>query len=1298
MFNTIMQFDFLMLVQYVLIIGLGTTAVTICVYPSEQSHLSHPHHCASFESLFNKRVWPPDTCLQFSFGVYSLSRNDTVSINSLLVRNTSNFSILGDSFGPTVIKCDGRWGFTFINVTNLTIANIQFVQCGAPVNIKEPLQEQPDSIPPGTHAALILANIRTLHMANASIEESDGYGMLCVNLYGESHIVGTSFTNNSDFNSRSEVGGSIHLLYHSEGDAQACSKSDTSSISMSGLYFLRSSYIDRFKPKASCLLVIVKQTCCFVRLSVDSSVFVNNYVPIVALYDLSTSVSYEIEVRSSNFTKSLEKSTDPTTDIHVVTYISSRMGSASVENTHIISNNKTMVREIRICDCVFSDNQPWELTRYGYIDITLFFNVTIIIERCVFLPNVITSAITIRPANQETHSGKLIRIDKCLFMDLKFGAISTSSYDNNFMGIQIVNCLFRNISTKVLSVTKQSPDPNDQLSVFIKNTTFIRNNYLSLYVFQVNNITLSGSYFMDNDYTPIVCVGSKIYFKETNYAIANRGTDGGALSLSAAIYLYRRTNRWEATPPLLYFYPEARLVLRDNKASSKGGAIYVDTSNLYYLHTSNKHSLGYREPCFYQLASTNKLVESRQGRYIISHLPSITLINNTASFAGNSIFGGLDETCFLHQTSLRTRIKFQDFINIPHQLSPSEMAGDPTMICPCIESVVDCRQPELHISVYPGQSIHMYAIATRAKSHYSQHGATPALVNVRIDESRYDAYVGRGQSAQKLDNKCSEIVLSIYSQEPHVNVMISLSGEEQTMTIKATLLGCPLGFQLEDSNYPGCICDTMVKESGCTCSIDDSVISCPPGKWIGNRSNDVIVHHHCPFDYCTFETDSDVTDVLDKQCAHNRSGILCGKCQPGLSLILGSSKCKNCFNAYLLLIIAFTMAGLSLVVLLYGCNLTASRGTANGLIYFANVVQINSSIFVTQNTPKFLTVFIAWLNLDLGFETCFYNGMDMYAKAWLQFVFPVYLWVIVAAIVLLSRHSVTISRMTRDNTVPVLATLFLLSYTKLLRTIITTASFTYLYYPDSTRTPVWTHDGNVPFIKGKHIALFAAGLVATLGFITPYTLLLLISPCLQSWSHHKPLRWVNKIKPFLDANHGPYKTKIRNWTGVMLLVRAVQFMCFAANAEGDPNINLMVILLVGVAPYMVIWIFGTVYKSKANSVLESAFILLLSTLASASLYVRTTSLGVQDKQTVITTSILATVLSLFVAIVAYHSFIVVKSMTSRLTKSRKSLHMHIQDTSAVQLPDELQRAGEKKLVGPSVSYVALSELVSQTDD
>ena len=124
-----------------------------------------------------------------------------------------------------------------------------------------------------------------------------------------------------------------------------------------------------------------------------------------------------------------------------------------------------------------------------------------------------------------------------------------------------------------------------------------------------------------------------------------------------------------------------------------------------------------------------------------------------------------------------------------------------------------------------------------------------------------------------------------------------------------------------------------------------------------------------------------------------------------------------------------------------------------------------------------------------------------------------------------------------------------------------------------------------------------------------------------------------------------------------------------------------------------VWIFGTVYKSKVNSILESAFILLLSILASASLYIRTTSLDVEGKQTAITTSIFAAAFFLFLIIIAYHLFMLTKSTISKLTKRSKFLST---DTSATEVSSE--RASDKKFTAPSVSYVALSELTPQSDN
>ena len=79
-----------------------------------------------------------------------------------------------------------------------------------------------------------------------------------------------------------------------------------------------------------------------------------------------------------------------------------------------------------------------------------------------------------------------------------------------------------------------------------------------------------------------------------------------------------------------------------------------------------------------------------------------------------------------------------------------------------------------------------------------------------------------------------------------------------------------------------------------------------------------------------------------------------------------------------------------------------------------------------------------------------------------------------AAIIVVSHYSTCISKLCGKNIVQVLATLFLLSYTKLLRLVIDVVTFTRIKYPNGYVKAVWLYDGNIDYLKGKHVPLFIA--------------------------------------------------------------------------------------------------------------------------------------------------------------------------------------------------------------------------------
>ena len=132
---------------------------------------------------------------------------------------------------------------------------------------------------------------------------------------------------------------------------------------------------------------------------------------------------------------------------------------------------------------------------------------------------------------------------------------------------------------------------------------------------------------------------------------------------------------------------------------------------------------------------------------------------------------------------------------------------------------------------------------------------------------------------------------------------------------------------------------------------------------------------------------------------------------------------------YLALLAAFAAAGVVLVIFLIASNTTVTEGTVNGFIFYASIIGMNNAILFPLQKFNILTIFMAWINLDLGIQSCFYNGMDAYAMTWLQFAFSLYIWAIMILVIALSRKYHIATRLIGKNAVKVLATLLLLSYT-----------------------------------------------------------------------------------------------------------------------------------------------------------------------------------------------------------------------------------------------------------------------------
>ena len=581
------------------------------------------------------------------------------------------------------------------------------------------------------------------------------------------------------------------------------------------------------------------------------------------------------------------------------------------------------------------------------------------------------------------------------------------------------------------------------------------------------------------------------------------------------------------------------------------------------------------------------------------------------------------------------------------------ISSEPTQLCFCNRSKLNSGEKTQSRSIYPGQQVEVSVVAVDQLG-----SAIPALIHTTL-RSGANLTMSETISYDTREN-CTSRNFSVTPK--HLFNQLELyssnrSGDTIHLIVNITFASCPIGF--EPSNSTGeCICDHRLWQFTNSCDIHRQAIlrNASSTFWLNVSYNsgtpEGFIHHpFCPLDYCTTEKKYINLNDPDKQCNVNRSGLLCGKCKEGLSLVLGSSQCKECSNNYLALLIPFAVAGVLLVILLFLLHLTVAAGTLHGLIFYANIVAANHHIFFPQSSNNPAVIFIAWLNLDLGIQTCFYNGMDAYAKTWLDLLFPIYICIIVGFLVYISGNSVTVTKLLGSSPVPVLATLFLLSYAKVLRTIIAALTLTVLHYPHKNLV-VWIYDANVSL--AKYIPLALVALFFLLFLFIPYTLLLLLGQWLQTKSHPFLLSWVRnpKLKAVLDTYHAPYKPKHRYWTGLLLLVRCASFLVFAFNISGNDSVNLLVISSAIFGIFVWFALCGKIYKSWCLNVLELSFILNLGMFAAATYHVKLSG----GSQAAVTYTSVGIAFLTFVGIVTYHIYLRIKSKVQYIQRGHQLLY------------------------------------------
>ncbi|KAL5517798.1 hypothetical protein EMCRGX_G003418 [Ephydatia muelleri] len=594
----------------------------------------------------------------------------------------------------------------------------------------------------------------------------------------------------------------------------------------------------------------------------------------------------------------------------------------------------------------------------------------------------------------------------------------------------------------------------------------------------------------------------------------------------------------------LYFYPNCIVTFHDNVARTYGGAIYIEG-----------------DPSL----PKSKLIQCAM--HFIGQIHNYTIIfdSNKALVSGQSIYATPIYNCTLEFPDWENNSNlFIDYpsayydhafniISTESNASATQILSFPVKvyICEC-DVGTDCDLSDGYkIFTSPGKTVRFSANSVDSENHTS-----PAVVFTTIPSNSQELRIGAQQNVQWIGNICDTLEFQIYGKENvSFDLLLSTFMGGVPTVVQVTMRPCDPGFVLtrDADGLLQCNCSSFLTSIQVGCDVGTGTVSRTDNKWIGIYHNGIYnlsaYAYTCPVDYCKSNLTRLSLATSDMLCDYNRRGLLCGQCQDNMSVIFGSSKCQQCSNYSLFTIFMYAALGILLVAFLFMLNVTVTEGTIYGLIFYANVIQVNESIFFNPSFLKPLRIMISFINLDLGFPLCFYDGMDDAAKTGLQFVFPAYLLVLTIAFIVFCHYCLKsnfsgqrlnrFSHFVGKRAVRVLATLIYLSYSKLLRTVIQIFTYTTVRTENGMDFRVWFYDGTIRYLEGKHLYLLIIAMVTSLFFLFPYTLALTLIPIIDKYSDHNRLfTWLhqkaNLLKPMNDAYYAPYKGAWRSWLGVRL--------------------------------------------------------------------------------------------------------------------------------------------------------------------
>ena len=330
---------------------------------------------------------------------------------------------------------------------------------------------------------------------------------------------------------------------------------------------------------------------------------------------------------------------------------------------------------------------------------------------------------------------------------------------------------------------------------------------------------------------------------------------------------------------------------------------------------------GLYSPCYFQYLSKSKLDINYKGN-IFSIIFKNNIYDSSQEFAYNNLL--LAHCIWLPNSAFNTSIpldvnkQFIKYINSSGMFDFPQILSLKKTICNCNDNASQNCYGDFLPSIYSEQTkeIKIYTDALEIQGVSKFDTLITAIQNIDGTMPTACVVTDSSQITQVAKSgSCSTLKYSIaFPQEKWCELFLKgmRDGIDKTDIYYIKELSCPAGFIKINGT---CQCHSFLKNFNIKCDIDDQTLIRPTNTWIApifqNYSyNTFHFSLHCPFHYCLPHSSHLDFSTPNSQCQFNRSGILCGYCQQGLSTAFGSSHCQQCSNIYLFLIVPIAIAGL----------------------------------------------------------------------------------------------------------------------------------------------------------------------------------------------------------------------------------------------------------------------------------------------------------------------------------------------------------------------------------------------------